>query len=358
MVENYELVKFSVSDQLFFDALKIDIRGESIKFSSHKKRERDLEEETLKKRMLSLEIRIEAGEENLLDEYEQQKYNFESIREYKLRGIMLRANVIAYEHGEKPSRYFCNLEKKKYVSKTINKVNVNGLLIRDPVKILKEQKKYYENLYEEKDPGLIYNNEFLATQNVKKLSDMQKLSCEGLITLTEIKYVIKNAKNNKSPGCDGIPWEFYKIFYKDISIFLLRSLNDAFANKNLSITQKQGIITCLPKGDKPREYFKNWRPITLLNCDYKILSGVLANRMKNVLPDIIGEDQKGFIKGRFMGENTRVLYDVMEYLIHSKKVGLLLLIDFEKAFDSLKFSYIREILKHIILEKHIFPGLI
>jgi hypothetical protein len=67
--------------------------------------------------------------------------------------------------------------------------------------------------------------------------------------------------------------------------------------------------------------------------------------MKNVLPDIIGHDQKGFIKGRFIGENTRLLYDVMEYLIHSKKVGLLLLIDFEKAFDSLKFSYIREILK-------------
>ena len=69
----------------------------------------------------------------------------------------------------------------------------------------------------------------------------------------------------------------------------------------------------------------------MLNCDYKKLSDVLANRMKNVLPDIIGEDQKGFIKGRFSGENTRVLYDVMEYLIHSKKAALLLLIDFEKA---------------------------
>ena len=72
------------------------------------------------------------------------------------------------------------------------------------------------------------------------------MSCEGPITLSEIKSVIKNAKNNKSPGCDGIPWEFYKIFYNNISIFLRRSLNDAFANKNLSISQKQGIITCLP----------------------------------------------------------------------------------------------------------------
>ena len=75
------------------------------------------------------------------------------------------------------------------------------------------------------------------------------------------------------------------------------------------------------------------------------MSGVLANRMKNILPDIIGNDQKGFIKDRFIGENTRLLYDIMDYLIHTKKAGLLLLIDFEQAFDSLNFTYIREVLK-------------
>ena len=73
-----------------------------------------------------------------------------------------------------------------------------------------------------------------------------------------------------------------------------------------------------------------------MNCDYKILSGVIANRMKNILPDIIGNDQKGLSK-IFISENTRMLYDIMDYLIHTKKAGLLLLIDFEQAFDSFKF---------------------
>ena len=73
--------------------------------------------------------------------------------------------------------------------------------------------------------------------------------------MEEIKNVTQNSKNNKSPGCDGLPWEFYKIFYRAISTFLLRYLNDAFTKQNLSITQKQGIITLLPKGEKPRYYF-------------------------------------------------------------------------------------------------------
>ena len=64
----------------------------------------------------------------------------------------------------------------------------------------------------------------------------------------------------------------------------------------MSITQKQGIITFLPKGDKPREYIKNWRPISLLNVDYKLLSGILAMRMKKVLPKIIGDQQMGYFK--------------------------------------------------------------
>ena len=79
----------------------------------------------------------------------------------------------------------------------------------------------------------------------------------------------------------------------------------------LSVTPKQGIITNLPKGNKPRELLKNWRPISLLNVPYKVLSNVLANRLKDVLPCIIHENQKGFMAGRYIGENTRVIYDVL-----------------------------------------------
>ena len=112
----------------------------------------------------------------------------------------------------------------------------------------------------------------------------------------EVKNIIKNMKNNKTPGNDGIPIEFYKIFWNQIGKYLLRSLNEAFIKGELSIAQKQSVITCIPKGDQPKQFLKNWRPISLLNVDYKILSGVLAKRMKMVLPSVISSNQRVYEK--------------------------------------------------------------
>ena len=90
---------------------------------------------------------------------------------------------------------------------------------------------------------------------------------------------------------------------------------------------------------------KNLRPITLLNVDYKILSGILAMRMRRVLPHIISSSQKGFLKDRYIGENIRLVYDIVSILKKKGKEGLILLIDFEKAFDSIEWEYMTKILR-------------
>ena len=77
------------------------------------------------------------------------------------------------------------------------------------------------------------------------------------------------------------------------------------------MTQKQGVITCLPKPNKSRHYLKNWRPISLFSVVYKLASSIIANRMKTVLDKLINQDQKGFIAGRFIGENVRFIYNVL-----------------------------------------------
>jgi len=127
---------------------------------------------------------------------------------------------------------------------------------------------------------------------------------------------------------------------------VVRSLNCGFSKGSLSITQCQGIITCLPKGDKPRHFLKNWRPITLLNTSYKIAAGSIANRFKTVLNKIIDFDQSGFVPGRFIGENTCLLYDIIQYAEENNLPGLLLFIDFEKAFDSLSWNFLHKVLKY------------
>ena len=99
----------------------------------------------------------------------------------------------------------------------------------------------------------------------------------------------------------------------------------------------EGVITCIPKESKDRRYMSNWHPISLLNTDLKIASAAIANRFKQVLGCIISDAKKGFMKDRFMGENTCLLYDLMHYLEENDMDCLLLLVDFEKAFDSIEW---------------------
>ena len=109
--------------------------------------------------------------------------------------------------------------------------------------------------------------------------------------------------------------------------FVVNSINFGSLLGELSVTQKQEIITCLPKDNKPRHFLKNWRPISLLNTVYKIGSGVIASRLKRVLEKLIDLDQTGFISGRYIGDNIRLIYDMLQFTEENDISGLLLLID-------------------------------
>jgi len=342
--------EYTVDDQTLWEMIKLEVRGQTIQYSSRNKRKERETETRLTEEIRILEDRLKQEVnmieyDNINERLEKIRGELENIRLPRIKAIMLRARAQFYEEGEKPSNFFCNLEKRNYLNKLITNLRVDERVIDDPAEILKEQKNYYESLYSSKqgpDPDR-YIDHFLADQNLRVLSKEQRERCEGMIKESEVKQVIKGMKNGKTPGSDGFPIEFYKVFWLDIGEYLLRSLNKAYDRGEVSLTQKQGIITCIPKSDE-RELLKNWRPITLLNIDYKILSGVLSHRLRGILMDIISTDQKGFLPERFIGENTRLVYDIMHYLSNVKQKGLIMLIDFEKAFDSLEWKYIERVL--------------
>ena len=118
---------------------------------------------------------------------------------------------------------------------------------------------------------------------------------------------------------------------------------DGFVNEKVSVTQRQGVYC--PKEENPKQYLKNWLPISLLNMSYKIASACIANRLKVILPKIIHEVHKGFIKlikGRYIVDNIRLLYDILLYTAKEQTPVLLLMIDFEQAFDSVSWSFIQK----------------
>ena len=94
----------------------------------------------------------------------------------------------------------------------------------------------------------------------------------------------------------------------------VKSVNFSFQNQSLTELQKQGLITLLPKSGKDLELLTNWRPISLLNIDYKIATKAIANRLKKIINKIISPNQTGFIKGRYIGENIRLIQEVIEHL--------------------------------------------
>ena len=167
---------------------------------------------------------------------------------------------------------------------------------------------------------------------------------ERIITTEELTNYLKKTKNNVSPGSSGFTNEFFKYFWIDLKFFITKAINFGYEMGMLSVTQRLGIITLIPKGDKDKTLLKNWRPLTLLNSLYKLISGCLAERMKPHLDSIVNGDQKGFVSGRYIGEAIRSTYDIMQWAINNNKTGVLLLIDFEKAYDSLSFSYIKKCL--------------
>ena len=176
--------------------------------------------------------------------------------------------------------------------------------------------------------------------------------CKGLLTKQECAEALKNMDSEKTPGTDGFPAEFYKLFWTDISTPLLSALNFAFNNGCMSITQRRSILKLIPKKDAELYFIKNWRPLSLVNTDYKIAEKAIANRTKLVLlrPNIINNDQTGFLKGRFIGENVRLIDSVVRYAAGKNIPGLLLFIDFEKAFDSSERPFILDSLQYFGFE--------
>ena len=153
--------------------------------------------------------------------------------------------------------------------------------------------------------------------------------------MKECLNALKDMDSGKTPGIDGPPAEFYKTFWDDLAPRLIASLNYAYKAGKLSVSQRRGVIKLIPKKDTNPHLIKNWRPLTLLNCNYKIATKAIANRIKSVIPQLINNHQTGFLKRRFIGENIRLIDSLINYTAQQEIPGLLLFIDFENALTPL-----------------------
>ena len=171
---------------------------------------------------------------------------------------------------------------------------------------------------------------------------MQKDKLEQKLTPHELdEYVMKKLKiKMKSPGPDGIPYEFFISLWKEIRVLIFRIINWILITKKMPEALPEGLIVFLPKKGKDKTIIKNLRPLTLLNTLYKITSGILAERIKSVLQSIISEDQYGFMAGKQAADLVELTREIIEDAKNNRKNLSIFAIDFSGAFDNVSYKAI------------------
>ena len=281
--------------------------------------------------------------------YEREKVQFEldKIYEEKIENLAIQSRCQFYEKGEKNNKYFLNLIKRNKAKSTIRKLQKNEEVIENKNEILENIKCFYKDLYANKeevncDNALLHN---LQVRNlVPSISDEDIINCKKEINLEEITDALKGMSANKSPGNDGLTVEFYRAFWPLISEILLNVYKESITCGELTVSQRQSVITLLEKNGKDKLFIENWRPISLINVDTKLFSKCLAYRMKEVLPRIVHENQVAYINGRFIGEGIEVIDGMINYVNECNLPAILLAIDFKKAFDSLHWGFLWTVL--------------
>jgi hypothetical protein len=181
-------------------------------------------------------------------------------------------------------------------------------------------------------------------EDIPQLSSEEKELLSADFTELEVMEAIIEMKKNKAPGPDGFPTEFYQVFWDTIKDDLMAMFFQLQVGDLPLFKLNFGIITLLPKKEDASR-IEQYRPICLLNVSFKIFTKVGANQITGMAQKIIKPTQTAFILGRNILEGVVVLHETIHEL-HSKKLdGLLFKIDFEKAYDKIKWPFLQQVLR-------------
>ena len=266
----------------------------------------------------------------------------ELSREKVVQAAAFRCRAQWVKDGEKNSKYFFNLEKRNHMQKTMYQTRKdNGELITDPKLILDEQIRFYNKLYRyDPDTSFQVHNNFNTG-----ISDEEKNEADNPITTSEINQAILDLNTQKTPGCDGLPVEFYRVFAAEIITLLHQMYIQCLFDGELGMTARRGVLTLIPKKGKNPIEIKNNRPLTMLNVDYKIYAKIIASRIEKTIEKLVDEQQTGFIKGRKIEHNILTTKEIIAYAQTNNIDAVIMGIDFEKCFDRLSFQAIYKTLE-------------
>lgn len=337
----------SLEPSVIWEAAKATLRGLLISYASFKNHEKCIKRKELEREVAHCEnLHKNASTEDNWRQLTAARAKLNIMMSDEITQKMNYIRQKEYEFGNKPGKLLAHQIKKEQAEKTIKAIHLReNKITYHPKDINQTFFDFYNNLY--KSQGGCSQEEldnYLSNIKLPEVSAQDQQFLNSPFTETEILATINSMPLNKSPGPDGFSVEFYKEFWPEIQPIFMAMVNNFCKKKLLPQTMNLAHISVLHKSGKDPLQCSSYRPISLLDHDYKIITKLLARRLEAILPKLINPDQSGFIKGRYAADNIRRALNVINCINNQLKPSLLLSLDAEKAFDRVEWSFLFSVL--------------
>ena len=313
-----------ITDPLFWwDNRKIKLKSLLIKLSVWTKRKQDKEHQILKKKL------EEATSKQRTEQVYFIQHELEKIETKKLKGAEIRSRQPPNTSIDSPSPIAPIKEytmHQKSIIPTDNNLSPNQFLV------------FFNTLW---NPPNYYPDPTNYLYDIKSSIDdkvLETLPQSPLVTDEEVRLSIQNLNRKSAPGLDGLTPFFY-LSFPSLIPSLIQTFNNSYIREELPLSQRQALVKLIPKTQHPTSV-RDWRPISLLNTDYKILSSIISNRLKPILNSIISNEQQCGLPTRQIFNNHLNVKSAIDFAKDFSQPLAIIQIDFYKAFDSISHAFI------------------
>ena len=354
-VEQIQETNMNLHQQLEY--LKMSIRSIVLEIASNVRKESIKAEEGLKKEInfwqKTFENATSQGYRDLaisnLDELMAQRNKFLDDRgEYLSR----RVKTKWYHESEKSTKYFLNMQRAKTRKTEMDTLIIDGMETSDALIINKEVEYFYKKLYEKGNVNSSRTNSDFFLDKISKIDNPLVKKLDSPLTKNDLLNTL-NTCADLAPGPDGIPYSIIKLAWNYFGDLLLNSWNYAQEINELTHSHEESFLRLIPKDGKDPKILKNWRPITLSNCDFKIITKALSKRLTATIEKKICLNQTAYIPGRQITDNLHILQYAIQRSNQANISSSIVSLDAEKAFDSVEHNYIKKVLTKFGLESFI-----
>ncbi|KAJ6925966.1 hypothetical protein NC651_010415 [Populus alba x Populus x berolinensis] len=241
--------------------------------------------------------------------------------------------------GDRNTRFFHLSATTRQKKNQIFSLDVEGATLTKPGDVKMAVFNFFSKLYSFTDrPRASCNN-----LNFLKLQPSSSTALELPFSADEVKTAVWDCEGNKAPGPDGINFFFIKKSWNIIGGDIVQMVDEFYRTNILPPGINSSFVTLIPKV-KGANKLQDFRPISLVGSLYKIISKLLASRVKRVLPEVISDHQNAFIKGRQILDSVLIANEAINFMKKKKGKGYLFKLDFHKAFDSVLWDYVNEVM--------------